>query len=338
MTTLAKTAALAGLVAIALPTGGALADREPPDSATRTVVHFDPAKAEYPESAVYRDGSAYVTLVLTGQVLKVDYPTGARSLYAQLPTTPANFTLGLDFDQAGNLFVAVAAADPTDTAALAAAGVYKIPPGGEPELWAWGADTLKYASGLSFDPRGTLYVSDARAGAVYRFGPEGAPGTAQPWSTDPALRPDAEAWPDDIDFPVLGANGLVADKKGVSVANTSQGRIVRLAVSRTGASEPAVDLSADRAALQGIDGLRADPRRPGALLAANILHDSIVSVSRAGEVSVAAQGNPPFRTPVDIAHVTATKKPATVLVLVSSFGDLLAGRPGDPSLVELRLP
>lgn len=326
------------LALLPLPAAAAPSPAPAPPPVVSTVAEFDPAAGEFPESVVYRDGSAYTTLTLTGRVTRIDLPDGTRSVHAQLPVAPGNFTLGLDFDRSGNLFVAVGAGDPTDTAQLAATGVYRIPAGGgTPRRWAWGTGTFDYPSGLAFDRRGVLYVSDARAGSIFRIGPEGAPGTATPWISGPALTPDTAVCDSTSPF-VLGVNGLVADHDAVWAANTIQGTVLRIPVTRSGAAGPVDTVAADCATLQGVDGLHRDPRDPrGGFLAANNFLDSVVAVSRRGQVSVVAAGSPPFATPVDLAPVTGTR-PATVLVVNGAFRELFAGLPARPSLVELVLP
>jgi hypothetical protein len=65
-------------------------------------VSFDATKFELPEAVSFRDGAAYVSLVASAQIVKVAYPAGTRTVYAQLPIQASNFTLGSAFDAAGN--------------------------------------------------------------------------------------------------------------------------------------------------------------------------------------------------------------------------------------------
>lgn len=310
----------------------------PPGAAT-TIATFDLAAAELPETLVYRKGDAYLSSGLQGQILKIDYPSGERSVFAQLPVAPSSFTLGFEFDRAGNLFVAVAASDLSDPAGVEAAGIYRVPArGGTPVLWASGESTLKYASSLAFDRRGTLYVSDARDGTIYRFGREGAVGTAVPWLSDPTLTPDAATCPATSPF-VLGVNGIVADGRDLWAVNTIQGTLLRIPVARSGAAGPVDVVVKDCSVLQGVDGLRPDPRSPRThFLSANNFLDSIVSISRRGVTDVVASGRDTFQTPVDLAHITGTRRPARILVINSSARELFAGQPGRPTLIELALP
>lgn len=319
--------------------GSAARGSAAPSATVKTLFAFDTAKAEYPESIAYRDGFAYVTYFLTGQVVRIAPQTGERSPYAQLPVAPGNFTLGLAFDRAGALFVAVAAPDLSDTAAVAAAGVYRVPAGGgAPALWASGTDTLKYPSGLGFDPQGNVYVSDALAGTLYRFGPAGAIGTAKPWASGPLLAPDATVCATDDPF-VLGANGVVAGRHAVWVANSVQGKLVHIPVGPGGTAGAPRVAASDCATLQGIDGLHRDPRRPrAAFLAANNYLNSVVSVRSDGAVSVLASGKPPFRTPVDLAALPAPRRTARILVINLAGAELLANNPAEPALLEVALP
>lgn len=313
---------------------------------TASVASFDATKGELPEALSFRDGAAYVSLVATGQIARIAYPEGTRSLYAQLPVQPSNYTLGSAFDAAGNLFVAVAATNPADPVGVAAAGIYRVaalPDGGTTAtLWASGATGFKFPNGLSFDAAGNLYVTDAAEGAVYKLPPAGALGTATPWRTDAALRGDLEACPALVrPFPV-GANGIVAEADAVWVANTDTGSVLRIAVAADGAAGALTTVAHDCAELEGIDGMRIDPRNPAAFLAANNTVPSIVSIRRSGQITTVLSGKPPFHSPTDLVHVPGTANPAVLLVVNASFDEALAppdaGLVPAPSLMKLTLP
>ena len=63
-----------------------------------------------------------------------------------------------------------------------------------------------------------------------------------------------------------------------------------------------------------------------------------MSISGEGETAVVASGKPQFYTPVDLADVTATIHPATVLKISVSVREVFSGQPAFPALVELTLP
>jgi hypothetical protein len=313
---------------------------------TATLASFDPTKGELPEAISFRDGAAYVSLVATGQIAKITYPSSARSLYAQLPVQPSNYTLGSAFDAAGNLFVAVAATNPADPLGMAAAGVYRVaalPDGGTTvSLWASSDAGFKFPNGLSFDAAGSLYVTDAAEGAVYKLPSAGALGTATPWKMDPALRGDLDACPAQVRPFAVGANGIVAEASAIWVANTDNGTLLKIAVDASGAAGALTTVVQDCAKLEGIDGMHLDPRDPDAFVAANNTAPSIVSIRRTGQITTLLSGKPPFHSPADLVHVPGTANPTVMLVVNASFDEALA--PPDagllpvPSLMQVTLP
>ncbi|MDM0116648.1 SMP-30/gluconolactonase/LRE family protein [Variovorax sp. J22R133] len=77
--------------------------------------------------------------------------------------------------------------------------------------------------GLTFDPAGNVYVSDAHQGIIWRVGPGGGEGSA--WVTSPLLKPARIP-------PGIGANGLAFNKKKTTlfVANTANDTIIKIPV------------------------------------------------------------------------------------------------------------
>jgi hypothetical protein len=317
---------------------------------TDNVVSFDPTKFELPEALSFRDGNAYVSFAPLGQIVKIAYPAGTRSLYAQLPgLSQSNFTLGNAFDATGNLYVGVAASNPGDAVGVAAAGVYKITLNGDggttATKWASavGASSLKFPNGLSFDAAGNLYVTDPAEGAIYKLTAAGALGTATPWKSDPLLAGDQAACPGTVQTFPLGANGVFAEATAVWAVNTDKGSLVKVVVEANGTAGAATAVVNDCAKLEGVDGMRPDPRNPTTtFLATNNSLNSIVTISRTGQIANVTSGKPPFYSPADLAHVTGTSNPTVMLVVNASFFEAFApvdaGLVPKPSLVKLSLP
>jgi sugar lactone lactonase YvrE len=78
--------------------------------------------------------------------------------------------------------------------------------------------------GMTFDPAGNVYVTDAHQGIIWRVGPDGGEATA--WLASPLLKPTRIP-------PGIGANGLAFNNRQTAlfVANTSNDTIVRIPVS-----------------------------------------------------------------------------------------------------------
>ncbi len=300
-----------------------------PSVQTSQWLEFDPVKGELPEALSFRDGSAYVSLVGAGQIAKIDYPSAKRSVFAQLPVQPSNYTLGSAFDSQGNLYVAVAASDPGDPLGVGAAGVYKIKTAANGRttaaLWASAATSFKFPNGLSFDAAGNLYVTDAAEGAIYKFGPAGADGTAVPWKRDTMLIGDPEACPAVArPFPV-GANGIFAETDAVWAVNTDNGSLVVVDVEGDGEAGDISTVAQDCAQLEGVDGMRPDPRSPHtAFIATNNTNHSVVTIGRDGIVTTVASGKPPFYSPADLVHVPGSQGPSIFLVVNASFEEAFA--------------
>src|SRR5256714_2144748 len=119
------------------------------------------------------------------------------------------------------------------------------------------ADGFGAPNAIAQDHRGTLYVSDSFAGAIYTVSPNG--GGKTPWKVDPLLLPMCPPF-----CPGFGANGVAFDRtqSNLYVANTSRDRILRFAVNKDG-SAGAISIFADGTtlgpgALDGADGIQFD--------------------------------------------------------------------------------
>ncbi len=320
-------------------------DAAKPAITVANVVAFDPAKGELPEALSYRDGFAYVSLAPTAVIEKVSIADGTRATYATLPIEASNFVLGSTFDAAGNLFVGVGATNPSDAAGVAAAGIYEIgPSGGTATLFASSASGLKFGNGLAFDAAGSLFVTDAAEGAIYKIPAEGAVGTAAVWKQDAALTGDMAACPVNVAGFPIGANGIFVDADGVWVGNTDRGSLVKVAIEANGSAGAATTVVADCANLEGLDGLRPDPRSPTtAFIGTNNPKNTLVHITRTGAVSVLHEASPPdLDGPADLVHIEGTASPWQLLVVNSAFPEAFAppdaGLVPKPSLVKVALP
>ncbi len=226
-----KVASLVAVAALASITSLG-ADSEP---RAETVVLFDPQALETPESIVFDSlDNAYITLALTGQVVRVSQD-GRLTLVTELPIgapcgSVPTLAAGLAVDDNDRLFAAVSACDPANS------GIWEIDTGtGEHWLVAVAPSSVAILNGL--DVHGDyLYAADSLAGLVWRVSTSG--GSFEVWVDDPLLkiRPGS---------PFPGPNGLQYYRGSVYVANSSTGAIVRLPIGNHGSSgEATVHVSA----------------------------------------------------------------------------------------------
>ena len=197
----------------------------PPDapSAPETVVLFNPAALETPESiAIDRAGNFYISLALTGEIRRIA-PDGTQSTLALLPIGPPltfcgpffNAITGITLDRRETaLYVSVVSCD------LASRGVWKVPlDGSAPELLA----TLPLESipnGIAWR-RGQVYVADSALGLIWRVPEEG--GTAEVWLQDPLLLGGFSG-----PMPLPGANGLQIFRNELYTSNSTTGTILAI--------------------------------------------------------------------------------------------------------------
>ena len=104
--------------------------------------------------------------------------------------------------------------------------------------------------GLTFDADGSVYVTDAHQGIIWRVGKEGGAATA--WVTSPLLKPTRPP-------PAIGANGLAFnnDHTALFVANTAQDTIVKVPVSGSPLEPGTPEVFVNRAG-GGPDGIIID--------------------------------------------------------------------------------
>jgi sugar lactone lactonase YvrE len=234
--------------------------RGPAAAQVQTLATFDPSKGEFPEGvAVDKRQNVYVGLALTGEIRRFA-PEGGSSTLATLPIG-GGFLLGLATDARGNIYAALASFDPAThgvwrverdglqerIAALPANGgpnalafdkagnlyvtdsalgaVWRIPRGGEPELFIQHplleperGTQIPGANGIALAER-SLLVTNTRFGRIVRI-PIGRDGTAG--------EPTTLIERDDL----IGADGVALDVRDnlyvVMFGGPAGGRLVRI--------------------------------------------------------------------------------------------------------------
>ena len=179
---------------------------------------------------------------------------------------PGVVPLGLEFDKAGNLYVAN----------FGGGTVLKFtPPFNSGSLPAQsfavcgGAGAGCGLNAITFDAAGDLYVSDSFGGNVFKLDlPSGAVSTLV---ADDLLKPGSHG------FPPFGANGLAFDAAGMSlyIANTADDRILKYDLATK-------TLSVFAESINGADGIAFD--RHGRLWVAANQGDEVVALNAKGRV------------------------------------------------------
>ena len=183
---------------------------------------------------------------------------------------PGAVPLGLEFDRAGNLYVAnfgggnILKFTPPFNSGSTPAQTFAIPECGGP-----GAGCGLNA--ITFDAAGDLYVSDSFGGRVFKLDlPAGTPST---FVAHELLRPA----PPPHGFPGFGANGLAFEASGafLYVANTADDRILKVNVATKEVKEFAESIN-------GADGIAFDSK--GRLWVAANQADEVVALNSRGRV------------------------------------------------------
>jgi sugar lactone lactonase YvrE len=325
-------------------------DAGPAVTAT-TIVKTNAALGELAESVAYRGTDTYLSYAPTGKIVKVS-ANGTVTPYAQVPISATsaskNFALGLAFDAAGALYVAVSTATPAD--ALAPAGVYKIPAGGTdggaitPVPFATNPN-MNFPNALLFDGAGLLWITDS-FGTLFNVNATTG-GVATAYLADPAFQGDNAACPlPGQPFPI-GANGIALDstKANFYIANTNKGTITRVPRLTDGGTPTATVVINDCAKLEGIDGLITDTKT-GNLIATNngqnLIQRIVPPVGDAGVGTITnIYAGPPLDAPAAIVEIPGSVSPQVFHIANAAFTS--ASLPADagvtpaPGLVKLTI-
>jgi len=179
---------------------------------------------------------------------------------------PGVVPIGLEFDKAGNLYVAnfgggtVLKFTPPFNSGSLPAQTFAV---------CGGAGAGCGLNALTFDAAGDLYVSDSFGGNVFKLDlPSGAVST---FLANDLLKPGNHG------FPPFGANGLAFDAAGKNlyIANTADDRILKYDLA-------AGTLSAFAESINGADGIAFD--RHGRLWVAANQGDEVVALNSKGRV------------------------------------------------------
>jgi sugar lactone lactonase YvrE len=226
----------------------------------------------FPEGiAADRHGRVFVaTFDFTPGVTNVIYIFDRNGKVDETISLPGAVPLGMEFDSAGNLYVAnfgggniLKFTPPFNSGSLPQ--TFAIPECPGPGMGECGLNAI------TFDAAGDLYVSDSFGGRVFKLDlPAGTPST---FVAHELLKPA----PLGHGFPPFGANGLAFDAKGafLYVANTADDRILKVNVA-TKAVTPFAE------SINGADGIAFDSR--GRLWVAANQADEVVALNSKGRI------------------------------------------------------
>ncbi len=247
------------------------APRSNPAPIQRLTCHLytrTPRSGELPEGVtVDQHGNVFASLSPLGQLVKIPTGTNEAVFFGSVSGLASGDIglLGLAVDQRSNVYGAVYS--PAGTAT----GVWKFDRDTGAEELVPGTDAMMFPNSVAFDKRGTMYITDTIAGAVWRVA---RGGTAELWIQSDLLKGNGAAG---FPFPI-GANGIAVRHNTVYVGVTEQGSIVNIPIGPKGApGVPSVLATIQSAA---IDGIALDVH--GNVYFADPLNRSVVKVSADG--------------------------------------------------------
>lgn len=266
---------------------------QPEQGVVRDFVNPPPPACQHPEGIAASPNGLIYTAGITGNVCVY---TRAGALARIIPVAPGHALLGELYVPGQGLYIA------DNLPNFAGGSVIRVDPSsGAVTVLATG---FTNTNAITQDHHGTLYVSDSFAGAIYTVDPKRGGKTL--WKQDELLRPHG--------FPGFGANGVAFDRTEsfLYVANTSDDRILRIAVNKDG-SAGAVTIFADRATvvntagspapLDGPDGIQFDVKGNLWICANQPAADEIQVLSPSAELIARYGRNPgdaPMQTPASL--------------------------------------
>lgn len=306
-------AAVAALLVVSVVTPAASAGH------AELVIGFDEEAGQLPEGiAVDKRGNIFVSIAPLGQLWKITPGSTSPDVFGVVDgiTPPGDLgLLGLAVDPRGNVYAGVQSANED------ANGVWRFHRRtGEAERIA-GTEVIGIANDLAFDKRGNLYITDSAAGAIWRVPKHGA---LEPWLVGDANIEGTGAL--GLGVPI-GANGIEHRKRTLYVANTEKALIVAVPIRKGGAPGPSRVVAAFPPEFEiapGVmipalpDGLAMDNR--GSIYVAAINASRVAKVTRSGDVSTVAEGDP-LDWPSSLAFGTSRGQQKTLFAVNFSIGE-----------------
>jgi sugar lactone lactonase YvrE len=276
-------------------------------TSVQMVVTFDESAGQNTEGmAIDRIGATYVSVSPLGDVWRLPpgsvQPQPFGHVDGIVPGRDFG-VLGLALDVHRNVYAAVQSADP------AANGVWRFDRRTGEGTHIPGSEAIAIANGLAFDKRGNLFITDSRAGAIWKVSRRG--GSAEIWLQDAALTGDGSLGL------FLGANGIAYRHGVFTVTNTERRTIVRIPT--TGGQPGPISVVATLPAGDNPDGVALDVH--GDAFVAMNLANAIGMVAPTGAFDVVASGDP-LDFPSSVAFGTARGGRTTLFGVNFSIGEL----------------
>lgn len=346
--TIAMLAILFAIVCISSCDKDTIPDSIPPKSydpnielELKTMASFDAFTGQLPESITLdNSGNIYVSMSPLREVWKLNPDGTFNEVMASFSLEPGLLGVsGLKFDAQDNLYVAISSSIADMT------GVWMIKPNHEKVRIA-GTENILVPNDLVFSPDGTLYITDAVLGAVWRYIKGGE---AKLWVQDEALEGTGAFG---VGFPI-GANGIVVtdEKKspawynspqdligGIFVANSEKGQLVYIPIVPNGSAGDPIIIVTNMETLFGLDGITIDEE--GAIYGAVNFSNKIVRINNDGsQLSELASGTP-LDFPTSLAFGTGSDAHK---LFITNFGAIHflsdPPMPGDasPAVISVKL-
>ncbi|MEB3204359.1 MAG: SMP-30/gluconolactonase/LRE family protein [Candidatus Sericytochromatia bacterium] len=275
------------------------------------MIAFDPMQGELAEGITLdKDGQNAYLATAAGQILKVSLATKTKTVFGSLPgTIPSDqsvFVLGLAFDSASNLYIAVTSFGPNYQT-----GIYKLgTAGGEATRLA---SLNGFVNGIAVGSDDTLYVTDSGNGKILKV--TGA-GVVTDWVADVALTGGASVSACDSGFGI-GANGIALTADAAYVTNSDRASLVKVVRKSDGtAGAVSVVKDTDCATFNGADGLAVGP--DGSFYIAANQQDAILRYNPADQKLTTVASGSLFAFPSSIVYNDAD---GALYVANAAFGE-----------------
>ena len=278
----------------------------------QVVAAFNESLGQNPEGiAINRTGAIYVSVSPLGDLWRI--PPGSEDpqpfghVDGIVPGRDFGL-LGLAIDVFGNVYGAVQSADP------AANGVWRFDRFTGDATRLPGTASIQLPNGLAFDKQANLYVTDSRAGAIWRI-PWG--GSAAEWLQDPALTGNGSLGLN------IGANGIAVQRGVLTVTNTERRTVLQ--IPKISGQPGSLSVLTTLPEGDNPDGVTMDVF--GDAFVAMNLANAIAKVTPAGSMTVVASGDP-LDFPSSVVFGTARGGRTTIYGVNFSISELFNLPPG----------